>query len=719
MKSVRFYLSLVAVFLALVVPGWVMAAPSMTPLPTAAKASPALPIAEQLSQQLQNLVQPVPAASSTPTVPSQAAASAATTSADDDNAPEATPTFGTRALNAVINITEILRGETEKFVTDFAATPQFSDWFAQQKNDPRYSSRWVAVGNDLLTATGLALLGALALELLLYPLRMTLRKKTPRHIGVRIATVLSLFALRALPILLFILLSIMLLDQYETQKLPRFIVMNAVYALALARITVSFLRGVLSPQVEALRFVPATNAQATYGYRWLRAFAILIICGYFCDEVARVVHIPESVIAAFTNTLGLVLVIMSILVIVQKRAFVAHLLRGNLSAAQQDLSWFDALRLWFARHWHRLAIAYLVIGYLVAALGIQNGLQLMLRGTLLTLLALVGARILLREIGLWESRSRSASTAIYAILKGLLLRFVVFFVAATIIIVSWGVDVVALASSPLGRRLLGSAFSIGVTFTILGVIYEFFSSAIDRHLAQDASNGTVLVSARSRTLLPMIRNVILVIFLAVIGVMVLSEAGVNIGPLLAGAGVLGVAVGFGSQALVKDFLTGLFIVLENAVTVGDVIKVGDHSGVVEAMSMRTFRLRDMDGSLHIMPFSEASQIINYTRGFAHAVIKFSVAQNADLNRVIDCVKQAGEILQKDPAMKRLTDGEVEILGVDSINDASVTVMARVRTQAGGQWDVKRKFLLILMQLMIKENIPMSNATTVILQNNAG
>ena len=368
-------------FLLAVLPSVGMASPAMTPLPSLAKPlamqpfTPTqpltiLPIAEQLGQQLQSIVAPPPAA----TTP-------------DEGDQEPPPTFGTRALNAVINITEILRGETQHFATDFGALPQLSNWYIQQTNDAHLAARWQATGNDLISTAGIAFLGALVLEVCLYPLRRVLRLRQPRSFATRLAAVLGLFCLRALPIILFVAASVTLLNQYETQKFPRFLILNFVYAIALAGTVISFLRGAFSPRADALRFIPATTAQAVYGFRWLRAFTLLIVGGYFCVEVARAAHIPEAVVAAFINALGLILVIMGIVVIVQKRAFVAQLLRGDLSVAQHDLSWFESLRLWFARQWHRLAIAYLIIGYAIAALGVQDGLVIMLRGTLVTLLS--------------------------------------------------------------------------------------------------------------------------------------------------------------------------------------------------------------------------------------------------------------------------------------------------------------------------------------------
>jgi small conductance mechanosensitive channel len=248
------------------------------------------------------------------------------------------------------------------------------------------------------------------------------------------------------------------------------------------------------------------------------------------------------------------------------------------------------------------------------------------------------------------------------------------------------------------------------------LIYEGCNRTIEKHLnRRDADGKALQASARMRTLLPMIRNMVFVFFAVIVGFVTLSEAGFNIGPLLAGAGVVGVAVGFGSQALVKDFLTGLFIVIENTIAVGDVVKIGSHSGVVESISFRTLRLRDNEGALHILPFSIVTDIVNMTRDFAFAVINVGVSYSSDLEHVMRVIRAVGEDLQKDPVFKRVILEPIEILGVDSLGDSSITISSRLRTRPGKQWDVRRMFLLKLKQAFDKEKIEIPFPTVTSIQ----
>ena len=166
-------------------------------------------------------------------------------------------------------------------------------------------------------------------------------------------------------------------------------------------------------------------------------------------------------------------------------------------------------------------------------------------------------------------------------------------------------------------------------------VWEAVNAAIERHLARLTREAQAARSARLRTLLPLLRTTLSVTILIVAGMMVLSEIGVNIGPLLAGAGIVGVAIGFGSQKLVQDLITGIFLLLENAMQVGDNVTVSGLSGTVENLSVRTIRLRAGDGSVHIIPFSSVTTVTNVNRGLGNASVNVNVAAHEDTDRVCD------------------------------------------------------------------------------------
>ena len=189
--------------------------------------------------------------------------------------------------------------------------------------------------------------------------------------------------------------------------------------------------------------------------------------------------------------------------------------------------------------------------------------------------------------------------------------------------------------APSVPRLLSSLRQLLVTVLLALAVWEAVNVAFERHLASLTREAQAARSARLRTLLPLLRTTLLITILIVAGMMVLSEIGVNIGPLLAGAGIVGVAIGFGSQKLVQDLITGIFLLLENAMQVGDSVTVSGLSGTVENLSVRTIRLRAGDGSVHIIPFSSVTTVTNVNRGLGNASVSVSVAAHEDTDRVCD------------------------------------------------------------------------------------
>lgn len=663
-----------------------------TPAP-ANKSSALLPIADQL----QNLIG-VPAL--------QSPAAGAQSKADDTEEPATEPqeTFGVRALNLLLSDFEILWNQNKDIATNYTAGTDFSSWLTQQENDQRHLDRWHSIGRDIFIIIGLPFLAALLLDFALLPFRRLLYRE-PKDALHRLCVLVGLVIVKLIPVVLFIGASLTLLDHFETQRLQRFVILNIVYAMTLNRLAATVIRVSLVPKLEALRFIPISNAQAENAYRWLTAFSLVIIYGYFLTDVARAVYIPASVISLFNHLLGLILVTMAIVLILQKRDGVTGFLRGSLMPTQTDLSILQGLRLWLARRWHIFAIVYLIAGFSMTLADVQNGFNLILRGTILTLLILVSLRFFLLAMERWFTSDPAKKVAIHRLFLIFILRCVAWLVAVMALLSSWGFDLSAFFATALGQRLLGASFSIGITIGLTFILYEGLNAFFERQLnRKDPDGKPIPATARMRTLLPMLRNTFLIIFAAIIALVSLSEAGINIAPLLAGAGVVGVAIGFGSQTLVKDFLTGLFIIVENTIAIGDYVKIGDHAGSVEAMSLRTLRIRDNDGALHILPFSEVSQIINMTKDFAFAVIDVGVSYECDLEHAMTVMRSVGDALQQDPIFKRVILEPIEILGIEKLGDSAITLRARIRTRAGKQWDVKRIYLLKMKQRFDKEGI---------------
>ena len=206
---------------------------------------------------------------------------------------------------------------------------------------------------------------------------------------------------------------------------------------------------------------------------------------------------------------------------------------------------------------------------------------------------------------------------------------------------------------------------------------------------------------------------------AVAGVMALSEIGFNVGPLLAGAGVAGIAVGFGAQNLVRDFFAGFFLLTENQIRVGDVAVVNGQGGLVEQINLRTTILRDVSGDVHIFPNGAITQLTNKTREFSFYVFDVGVAYKEDIERVIQVMTTVAEELKEDPEVGKLMLEPIQVFGLDKFADSAIVVKARIKTTPNQQWTVGRAFNLQLKKRFDAEKIefPFPHRTVIIRSEN--
>jgi len=200
---------------------------------------------------------------------------------------------------------------------------------------------------------------------------------------------------------------------------------------------------------------------------------------------------------------------------------------------------------------------------------------------------------------------------------------------------------------------------------------------------------------RLATLEQVARYVATVLILLIAIMLVLAELGISIAPILAAAGVLGIAVGFGAQSLVKDYFNGLFLLLENQVRQGDVIEIAGKGGLVEEMTLRYIRLRDYEGSVHTIPNGAVDTVTNRSRGHAFAVIDVGVAYREDIDAVFGIMRRVGAELRADPEYAARIEDDIEIAGLDKWADSAIMLRCRCRVKPLEQWGVRRAYLLRL------------------------
>jgi small conductance mechanosensitive channel len=197
---------------------------------------------------------------------------------------------------------------------------------------------------------------------------------------------------------------------------------------------------------------------------------------------------------------------------------------------------------------------------------------------------------------------------------------------------------------------------------------------------------------RAETLGRAFRYLVAVVVALIAGMLVLAELGISVAPILGAAGVVGLAVGFGAQSLVRDYFTGFFLLLENQIRQGDVVKIADHAGLVEEITLRYVRLRDYDGNVHFVPNGEVKTVVNMSRGHAQSVIDVGVAYRENVDEVMQVMIDVGQQMRLDPSFAgRLLD-DLEMAGVESWNDSAVVIRCRFKCSPLEQWSVRREYL---------------------------
>lgn len=226
---------------------------------------------------------------------------------------------------------------------------------------------------------------------------------------------------------------------------------------------------------------------------------------------------------------------------------------------------------------------------------------------------------------------------------------------------------------------------------------------------------------RAETLGRVFRYLVTVVVSLIAGMLVLGELGVSVAPILGAAGVVGLAVGFGAQSLVKDYFTGFFLLLENQIRQGDVVNVGDHAGLVEQVTLRFVQLRDYNGNVHFVPNGQISTVVNMSRGFAQAVIDVGVAYRENVDEVIDVMREVGRSMRADATYGPKLLDDLEIAGVDQWADSAVVIRCRFKVVALEQWGVRREYLRRLKHAFDERGIeiPFPHVTVYAGQDKAG
>jgi small conductance mechanosensitive channel len=501
-----------------------------------------------------------------------------------------------------------------------------------------------------------------------------------------------------------------------TTREPRLAIIGIFNAYLVWRFSLEFIRFLLAPKTPPLRLVQVSTERAMSVAKGATIILGSIATGFVIVSVSEILGLPANGARALTALFALAVHIELAIAVWFSRRVVAGWIRGNPRKAK----FAAGFRGGFANGWHYFALFYIFALWIALAGGVHNAFGLLLRVVLVFIVALAlgrqawtGSTHLLDRLfpdpdsGSARHPKFVARARAYNPLIRVLIRVLIGVLVLIVILLGWGINVVPwLLTNQISRSLIIALISIIITVAVALFLWEITNAYIAARIERLSSTGRTRQASRLRTLLPMLRASIGVVIGLTAGLICLSKIGVNAAPLLAGAGVVGIAVGFGSQKLVQDIITGLFLLLEDAMQVGDVITLASMTGTVERLSIRTIRLRGGDGSVNIIPFSAVTTVTNMTRDFGYAQISIDVAYEEDLDHVFAVMRDIARKMREEPAWGAMMRDDLQIFGLDEFGASALVITGQIRTGPGQHWAVRREFYARVKRRFEAEKIEM-------------
>lgn len=477
--------------------------------------------------------------------------------------------------------------------------------------------------------------------------------------------------------------------------------LQAFVAVEIAKVLIRTVFAVRHPH---LRLLPMSDALARYWNGWL--VRIVAAAGYGTLLIDPVISASLSpALGRLTSMLIMLAVyVYAVSVIWQNRQSV----RDHMNRRAAGAATFMGSRLHFlSRIWHVLGIAYFTVLLVVSQVDPTNALPFMARATIQTLLVIgVGSLLILllntvlakpiqlpadvrRRLPLLEAR---VNAYVPAALK--LVGWIIRIVIVLLILDAWhAFDLSRWLASDAGAAAIKVVLNVVIVLLIAALAWTVIASVIEHRLSQ--SEGRGMPSARERTLLALFRNAALIVIVTMTLLVLLSQIGIDIGPLIAGAGVVGLAIGFGAQKLVQDIITGVFIQLENGMNENDVVQVAGVFGTVEKMTIRSVGIRTLDGGYHLVPFSSVDVVANHMRDFSYHLGEYTIAHRESVDDAIVHLRAAFAELMTDSVLGPEILEEMTVAGVTAVNDKGVTIRILIKTTPGMQWAVQRGYNRLL------------------------
>jgi len=506
-------------------------------------------------------------------------------------------------------------------------------------------------------------------------------------------------------------------------------------AFFLSRTISDLWRMVLSPYLTQYRLPPFSDRHAKRLYFWASGLATFdIIVVMFATWVADF-GLNYNVYAMVYGILTVIGALGNILMILFNGRAISNAIRGGRAADQVSwllrfvsFAWAPVLIVYIVFSWFRLAVdlalenptplpliasTYLIFMSVVVAYGAMNYLleryfDRSRRIEEMNAEAVDGdVAVIPHETEEAEKRRHYLLT--YEDLARRVAGILAFVVGAYALVVIWYPDADWSQDLPIERAL-----DVMVILFIGYILFHFFRIWIDTKIAEESDDGGVETElgdeggeggqSRLATLLPLFRGAILAVVVVTIALIVLLELGINVSPLFAGAGVVGLAVGFGSQTLVRDIFSGAFFLMDDAFRKGEYIDIGDVKGTVEKISVRSFQLRHHLGALNTIPFGEIKVLTNYSRDWVIMKLPLRVTYDTDVEKVRKLIKNLGKELLNDPVIGDNFIQPLKSQGVIEMQDSAMIIRVKFMTKPGDQWLVRKKVYQDIRELFAREGI---------------
>jgi len=475
----------------------------------------------------------------------------------------------------------------------------------------------------------------------------------------------------------------------------------------------------LKPPTPKHQHIPLSRDVLATSYRWIRRMAFVALFGFFALEVGALISLPSSGEKLLLQGTGFVIAIMAIFMMLSLHQEVKSWTLKERKNPHLSLS--KRALLPYLTYSYIPIIVFILISYVSWVTPESDPFQKIIWKSLLTLFAFPFVRILmscLRKIRVLYVNKQLARVAPLLAKKivfyGRQIDFVMvvlFNIGALLFILDvWGLNPSYLIFSTLGKIIAEKTFSIFTIIAIALFITRAGNGLLTRYLnaTKEASSDTEKQKiARFRTIYSVSRNVLRIAVWTPAILLIIVEMEIDIVPLLATVGVLSIGLSIGVQSLVKDFVTGFFMLLEDAFAVGDLVVINGQMGRIDSLTVRVVRLRATDGSLYTFPYGNITSLCNQNRDFSAALLLFKVGFEADLNQVFEILEKISKDLRKDPVTRKLVTGSIEIDGINEMSDHALEIRVVLKTKPAEHYKVKWAFNRLLKQYLEAEHIPLA------------